>query len=95
MVFVLFSLTLRGLAPTRGIGLTALMMAVIFGLASAFSGGQAVGLDAPAVIIAVVASGVIGAALRLQRQYWESLEQRTRDAIAIREAEQAVGLSAA
>ncbi|WIB67403.1 histidine kinase [Curtobacterium sp. MCBD17_035] len=87
VVFVLFALTLRGLPPTRSIGITALAMAVIFGLASFLSAGRAVGLDAVAVIVAVVAGGAVGAALRLQRQYWESLEQRTRDAIATREAE--------
>ncbi|PZE94795.1 two-component sensor histidine kinase [Curtobacterium sp. MCBD17_008] len=87
VVFVLFALTLRGLPPTRSTGITALAMAVIFGLASFLSAGRAVGLDAVAVIVAVVAGGAVGAALRLQRQYWESLEQRTRDAIATREAE--------
>lgn len=87
VVFTVFGLTARGLPAFRPTAASGLALALVFGVASIITSGRAVALDAVAVIVAVVAAGAVGSALYLQGRYWEALEQRTRDAVATREAE--------
>ncbi|CCK25580.1 integral membrane sensor signal transduction histidine kinase [Streptomyces davaonensis JCM 4913] len=83
-VFVLFSVTLRGKQPLAGIGIVAASFLGAFMTVGGFRGGAIVGA---AALFSAVAGGATGAALRIHREHWLTLEERAESAIATREIE--------
>lgn len=78
-----FYVCLRGL-PALWVGL--LVAALNYASVSSFD-GVGLGATAPVAAVLAFAGAAAGSALRGQRQYWQELEQRARDALATRESE--------
>lgn len=83
-VLVLFSVTLRGKQPLAGTGIVAAFFLGAFMTFGGFRGGAVVGA---AALFSAVAGGATGAALRIHRDHWWTLEERAESAIATREIE--------
>ncbi|MFF2215868.1 sensor histidine kinase [Streptomyces antibioticus] len=83
-VLVLFSVTLRGKQPLVGTGIVAASFLGAFMTLGGFRGGAFVGV---AALFSAVAGGATGAALRIHRAHWLTLEERAESAIATREIE--------
>lgn len=83
-VLVLFSITLRGKQPLAGIAVVAAFFLGAFMTVGGFRGGAIVGA---AALFSAVAGGATGAALRIHREHWRTLEERAESAIATREIE--------
>jgi signal transduction histidine kinase len=83
-VLVLFSVTFRGKQPVVGTALVASFFLAAYMTVGGFSGGAVVGC---AALFSAIAGGATGAALRIYRDHWLVLEERTRRAIATREIE--------
>ncbi|MGW3117576.1 sensor histidine kinase [Streptomyces sp. NPDC001107] len=83
-VLVLFSVTLRGKQPLVGTGIVAAFFLGAFMTLGGFRGGAIVGA---AALFSAVAGGATGAALRIHREHWRTLEERAESAIATREIE--------
>ncbi|MFC5219700.1 sensor histidine kinase [Streptomyces coerulescens] len=83
-VLVLFSVTLRGKQPLVGTGIVAAFFLGAFMTVGGFRGGAVVGA---AALFSAVAGGATGAALRIHREHWWTLEERAESAIATREIE--------
>ncbi|MEU6375186.1 histidine kinase [Streptomyces sp. NPDC046909] len=83
-VLVLFSVTLRGKQPLTATGIVAAFFLGAFMTVGGFRGGAVVGA---AAIFSAVAGGATGAALRIHREHWRTLEERAESAIATREIE--------
>ncbi|MGQ5649195.1 sensor histidine kinase [Streptomyces sp. EKR5.2] len=83
-VLVLFSVTLRGKQPLAGTGIVAAFFLGAFMTLGGFRGGAVVGA---AALFSAVAGGATGAALRIHREHWWTLEERAESAIATREIE--------
>ncbi|SFF72064.1 sensor histidine kinase [Streptomyces mirabilis] len=83
-VLVLFSVTLRGKQPLAGTGIVAAFFLGAFMTLGGFRGGAIVGA---AALFSAIAGGATGAALRIHREHWRTLEERAESAIATREIE--------
>ncbi|WP_329189589.1 sensor histidine kinase [Actinacidiphila glaucinigra] len=83
-VLVLFSVTLRGKQPLAATGIVAAFFLGAFMTVGGFRGGAVVGA---AAVFSAVAGGATGAALRVHRDHWWTLEERAESAIATREIE--------
>ncbi|MET8633444.1 sensor histidine kinase [Streptomyces sp. NPDC004096] len=83
-VLVLFSVTLRGRQPLAATGIVAAFFLGAFMTLGGFRGGAVVGA---AALFSAVAGGATGAALRIHREHWWTLEERAESAIATREIE--------
>lgn len=83
-VLVLFSATLGGTQPLAGTGIVAAFFLGAFMTLGGFRGGAVVGA---AALFSAVAGGATGAALRIHRDHWWTLEERAENAIATREIE--------
>ncbi|MET7737471.1 histidine kinase [Streptomyces sp. NPDC005402] len=83
-VLVLFSVTLRGKQPLLGTGIVAAFFLGAFMTVGGFRGGAFVGA---AALFSAMAGGATGAALRIHREHWWTLEERAESAIATREIE--------
>ncbi|MFF7928444.1 sensor histidine kinase [Streptomyces mirabilis] len=83
-VLVLFSVTLRGRQPLAGTGIVAAFFLGAFMTLGGFRGGAIVGA---AALFSAIAGGATGAALRIHREHWRTLEERAESAIATREIE--------
>ncbi|MET8809238.1 histidine kinase [Streptomyces sp. NPDC004546] len=83
-VLVLFSVTLRGKQPLAGTGIVAVFFLGAFMTLGGFRGGAIVGA---AALFSAIAGGATGAALRIHREHWRTLEERAESAIATREIE--------
>ncbi|MFD7057008.1 sensor histidine kinase [Streptomyces mirabilis] len=83
-VLVLFSVTLRGKQPLAGTGIVAAFFLGAFMTLGGFRGGAIVGA---AALFSAIAGGATGAALRIHREHWLTLEERAESAIATREIE--------
>jgi len=83
-VLVLFSITLRGKQPLAGTAVVAAFFLGAFMTVGGFRGGAIVGA---AALFSAVAGGATGAALRIHRAHWRTLEERAESAIATREIE--------
>ncbi|MFE1988570.1 sensor histidine kinase [Streptomyces mirabilis] len=83
-VLVLFSVTLRGKQPLAGTGVVAAFFLGAFMTLGGFRGGAIVGA---AALFSAIAGGATGAALRIHREHWRTLEERAESAIATREIE--------
>ncbi|MFI9542765.1 sensor histidine kinase [Streptomyces sp. NPDC052016] len=83
-VLVLFSVTLRGKQPLAGTGIVAAFFLGAFMTLGGFRGGAIVGA---AALFSAIAGGATGAALRIHREHWRTLEGRAESAIATREIE--------
>ncbi|WP_406164606.1 sensor histidine kinase [Streptomyces sp. NBC_00996] len=83
-VLVLFSVTLRGKQPLAGTGIVAAFFLGAFMTVGGFRGGAVVGA---AALFSAMAGGATGAALRIHRDHWWTLEERAESAIATREIE--------
>ncbi|MFJ2235098.1 sensor histidine kinase [Streptomyces sp. NPDC087859] len=83
-VLVLFSITLRGKQPLAGTAIVAAFFLGAFMTVGGFRGGAIVGA---AALFSAVAGGATGAALRIHRAHWRTLEERAESAIATREIE--------
>ncbi|MFF4507811.1 sensor histidine kinase [Streptomyces sp. NPDC001401] len=83
-VLVLFSVTFRGKQPLAATGIVAAFFLGAFMTLGGFRGGAIVGA---AALFSAVAGGATGAALRIHREHWRTLEERTESAIATREIE--------
>lgn len=86
-IFTLFGLTVRGFPPVRATVVGGVVLAAAFLIASAATHTNPLQTDAYAGVIGILAGGATGAALRVQRQYWEALEERADEAIAFGEIE--------
>ncbi|MFF4137561.1 sensor histidine kinase [Streptomyces mirabilis] len=83
-VLVLFSVTFRGKQPLAGTGIVAAFFLGAFMTLGGFRGGAIVGA---AALFSAIAGGATGAALRIHREHWRTLEERAESAIATREIE--------
>lgn len=83
-VLVLFSVTLGGRQPLVGTGIVAAFFLGAFMTVGGFRGGAVVGA---AALFSAMAGGATGAALRIHREHWWTLEERAEIAIATREIE--------
>ena len=83
-VLVLFSVTVRGKHPLVGTGIVAAFFLGAFMTLGGFRGGAIVGA---AALFSAIAGGATGAALRIHREHWLTLEERAESAIATREIE--------
>ncbi|WP_369230785.1 sensor histidine kinase [Streptomyces sp. R21] len=83
-VLVLFSVTLRGKQPLAGTGIVAAFFLGAYMTLGGFRGGAIVGA---AALFSAIAGGATGAALRIHREHWRTLEERAESAIATREIE--------
>jgi len=83
-VLVLFSITFRGKQPLAGTAVVAAFFLGAFMTVGGFRGGAIVGA---AALFSAVAGGATGAALRIHRAHWRTLEERAESAIATREIE--------
>ncbi|MFD3486388.1 sensor histidine kinase [Streptomyces sp. NPDC058665] len=83
-VLVLFSVTLRGKQPLVGTAIVAAFFLGAFMTLGGFRGGAVVGA---AALFSAVAGGATGAALRIHREHWWTLDERAEIAIATREIE--------
>ncbi|WBQ08278.1 sensor histidine kinase [Kribbella sp. CA-293567] len=83
-VLVLFSVTFRGKQPLIGTAVVAASFLGAFMTVGGFRGGAVVGV---AALFTAIAGGATGAALRIYREHWWTLEERARSAIATRESE--------
>ncbi|MEU9895462.1 sensor histidine kinase [Streptomyces phaeochromogenes] len=83
-VLVLFSVTVRGKQPLVGTGIVAAFFLGAFMTLGGFRGGAIVGA---AALFSAIAGGATGAALRIHREHWLTLEERAESAIATREVE--------
>ncbi|MEV2197722.1 histidine kinase [Streptomyces phaeochromogenes] len=83
-VLVLFSVTVRGKQPLVGTGIVAAFFLGAFMTLGGFRGGAIVGA---AALFSAIAGGATGAALRIHREHWLTLEERAETAIATREIE--------
>ncbi|MCX2183824.1 two-component sensor histidine kinase [Streptomyces sp. SKN60] len=83
-VLVLFSVTLRGRQPLVGISIVAAFFLGAFMTVGGFRGGAIVG---SAALFSAIAGGATGAALRIHREHWLTLEERAESALATREIE--------
>ncbi|MEU9881328.1 sensor histidine kinase [Streptomyces phaeochromogenes] len=83
-VLVLFSVTVRGKQPLVGTGIVAAFFLGAFMTLGGFRGGAIVGA---AALFSAIAGGATGAALRIHREHWLTLEERAESAIATREIE--------
>ncbi|MEU6343324.1 histidine kinase [Streptomyces sp. NPDC046977] len=83
-VLVLFSVTLRGKQPLAATGIVAAFFLGAFMTVGGFRGGAVVGA---AAFFSAVGGGATGAALRIHRDHWWTLEERAESAIATREIE--------
>lgn len=83
-VLVLFSVTLRGKQPLAGTGIVAAFFLGAFMTVGGFRGGAVVGA---AALFSAMAGGATGAALRIHREHWWTLDERAEIAIATREIE--------
>lgn len=83
-VLVLFAVTLRGKQPLVGTGVVAAFFLGAFMTVGGFRGGAVVGA---AALFSAMAGGATGAALRIHREHWWTLEERAESAIATREIE--------
>ncbi|MFF5497519.1 sensor histidine kinase [Streptomyces aquilus] len=83
-VLVLFSITLRGRQPLAGTAVVAAFFLGAFMTVGGFRGGAVVGA---AALFSAVAGAATGAALRIHREHWRTLEERAESAIATREIE--------
>ncbi|MEU5324009.1 histidine kinase [Streptomyces sp. NPDC021056] len=83
-VLVLFSITLRGKQPLAETAIVAAFFLGAFMTVGGFRGGAIVGA---AALFSAVAGGATGAALRIHRAHWRTLEERAESAIATREIE--------
>ncbi|MDQ1026149.1 signal transduction histidine kinase [Streptomyces umbrinus] len=83
-VLVLFSVTVRGKQPLVGTGIVAASFLGAFMTLGGFRGGAIVGA---AALFSAMAGGATGAALRIHREHWRTLEERAESAIATREIE--------
>lgn len=80
VAFTVFGLTLGGLPPVRTIGFAAGSLAAIFVVVDMLRQVDPLSTDASAAVAAACATGAIGLAIRLQLQYWKTVELRARDA---------------
>jgi signal transduction histidine kinase len=83
-VLVLFSVTVRGKQPLVATGIVAAFFLGAFMTLGGFRGGAIVGA---AAVFSAIAGGATGAALRIHREHWRTLEERAESAIATREIE--------
>jgi signal transduction histidine kinase len=83
-VLVLFSVTVRGKQPLAATGIVAAFFLGAFMTLGGFRGGAIVGA---AALFSAIAGGATGAALRIHREHWRTLEERAESAIATREIE--------
>jgi signal transduction histidine kinase len=83
-VLVLFSVTFRGKQPLVGTTIVAASFLGAFMTVGGFRGGAIVGA---AALFSAIAGGATGAALRIYRDHWWTLEERAESAIATREIE--------
>ncbi|WP_380161153.1 sensor histidine kinase [Kineococcus sp. R86509] len=83
-VLVLFSVTLRGRNALAGTVVTAVCFLAALMTVGAFRGGAFAG---SAALFSAVAGGVGGAALRLHREHWWTLEEQAAAALAAREVD--------
>ncbi|MFF9127834.1 sensor histidine kinase [Streptomyces sp. NPDC014889] len=83
-VLVLLSVTFRGKQPLAGTGIVAASFLGAFMTLGGFRGGAIVGA---AALFSAIAGGATGAALRIHREHWRTLEERAENAIATREIE--------
>ncbi|WP_053849371.1 sensor histidine kinase [Streptomyces sp. NRRL B-24085] len=83
-VLVLFSVSLRGKQPLVATGVVAAFFLGAFMTVGGFRGGAVVGA---AALFSAMAGGATGAALRIHRDHWWTLEERAESAIATREME--------
>lgn len=83
-VLVLFSVTFRGKQPLVATGVVAAFFLGAFMTLGGFRGGAVVGA---AAVFSAMAGGASGAALRIHRDHWWTLEERAESAIATREIE--------
>ncbi len=83
-VLVLFSATLKGKQPLAATGIVAAFFLGAFMTVGGFRGGAVVGA---AALFSAMAGGATGAALRIHRDHWWTLEERAESAIATREME--------
>jgi signal transduction histidine kinase len=83
-VLVLFSVTFRGAQPLVGTTIVAASFLGAFMTVGGFRGGAIVGA---AALFSAIAGGATGAALRIYRDHWWTLEERAESAIATREIE--------
>jgi len=83
-VLVLFSVTVRGKQPLVGTGIVAAFFLGAYMTLGGFRGGAIVGA---AALFSAIAGGATGAALRIHREHWLTLEERAESAIATREIE--------
>ncbi|MEV7075710.1 sensor histidine kinase [Streptomyces sp. NPDC091972] len=83
-VLVLFSVSLRGKQPLLATGVVAAFFLGAFMTVGGFRGGAVVGA---AALFSAMAGGATGAALRIHRDHWWTLEERAESAIATREME--------
>lgn len=83
-VLVLFSVTFRGKQPLAGTGIVAAFFLGAFMTLGGFRGGAIVGA---AALFSAIAGGATGAALRIHREHWRTLDERAESAIATREIE--------
>ncbi|MEV6942207.1 histidine kinase [Streptomyces sp. NPDC051172] len=83
-VLVLFSVTLRGKQPLVATGIVAAFFLGAFMTVGGFRGGAIVGA---AALFSAVGGGATGAALRIHREHWRTLEERAESAVATREIE--------
>ncbi|MEU6147654.1 histidine kinase [Streptomyces sp. NPDC047081] len=83
-VLVLFAVTLGGRQPLVATGIVAVFFLGAFMTLGGFRGGAMVGA---AALFSAVAGGATGAALRIHREHWRTLEERAESAIATREIE--------
>ncbi len=83
-VLVLFSVTFRGKQPLIATAIVAASFLGAFMTVGGFRGGAIVGT---AALFSAIAGGATGAALRIYRDHWWTLEERAESAIATRELE--------
>ncbi|GAB3249529.1 histidine kinase [Kineosporia babensis] len=83
-VFVLISVTFRGLPVLPATALVAAFFLGAFMTVGGFRGGPVVG---SAALFSAIAGGAVGAALRAHREQWWMLQERTARALAARELE--------
>ncbi|MEV8376013.1 histidine kinase [Kribbella sp. NPDC056861] len=83
-ILVLVSVTFRGKQPLVATGIVAASFLGAYMTVGGFRGGGVVGV---AALFSAIAGGATGAALRIYREHWLTLEERAESAIATREIE--------
>ncbi|MCU1528093.1 MAG: histidine kinase, partial [Frondihabitans sp.] len=77
-VFTLFVFALQGHPPIRG----TLVVAALIYLGVVLAEGSPLSPSALAGVVSALAGGALGFAVRAQRRFWRSMEQRAQDAVA-------------